>query len=40
VFPGDNPWDRDISALPVRADSSAFIDSIGRSRGSDDDLGP
>jgi hypothetical protein len=31
VFPGDNPWNREISALPVRADSNAFIDSIGRS---------
>ena len=30
VFPGDNPWNRDISSLPVRADSDAFIDSIGR----------
>ena len=30
VFPGDNPWNRDISSLPVRADSDEFIDSIGR----------
>src|SRR5262245_23846771 len=31
VFPGDNPWNLDVSSLPVRADSDTFIDSIGRS---------
>jgi len=30
VFPADNPWNQDVSALPVRADSDSFIDSIGR----------
>lgn len=30
VFPADNPWNRDVSALPVRADSDVLIDSIGR----------
>ena len=30
VFPADNPWNRDVSTLPVRADSDALIDSIGR----------
>jgi hypothetical protein len=30
VFPEDNPWNRDVSALPVRADSDTLIDSIGR----------
>jgi hypothetical protein len=30
VFPADNAWNRDVSALPVRADSDALIDSIGR----------
>jgi hypothetical protein len=30
VFPGDNAWNRDISGLPVRADSDTLIDSIGR----------
>jgi hypothetical protein len=31
VFPADNPWNTDISAYPVRADSAAFINSIGAS---------
>jgi hypothetical protein len=30
VFPADNPWNQDVSALAVRADSDSFIDSIGR----------
>lgn len=30
VFPPDNPWNLDVSTLPVRADSDALIDSIGR----------
>jgi hypothetical protein len=30
VFPADNPWNQDVSALPVHADSDTFIDSIGR----------
>lgn len=33
VFPGDNPWNTDISdpgAYPVHQSSDAFIDSIGR----------
>ncbi len=30
VFPADNSWNRDVSTLPVHADSDAFIESIGR----------
>lgn len=30
IFPADNPWNTDISALPVHPNSDAFIDSIGR----------
>lgn len=30
VLPADNVWNRDISALPVHANSDAYIDSIGR----------
>jgi hypothetical protein len=29
VFPSDNVWNRDISALPVRSDSAALVASIG-----------
>jgi hypothetical protein len=29
VFPPDNPWNQDISALPVHADSAKMIASIG-----------
>lgn len=30
VFPADNAWNMDVSALPVHPDSDTFIDSIGR----------
>jgi hypothetical protein len=30
VFPADNPWNQDVSALPVHPSSDAFIDRIGR----------
>ena len=30
VFPADNPWNQDVSALPLHPDSDTFIDSIGR----------
>lgn len=30
VFPADNPWNLDVSSLPVHPDSDTFIDSIGR----------
>jgi hypothetical protein len=36
VFPADNPWNQDVSALPLHPDSDAFIDSIGR----DDNVHP
>ena len=36
VFPPDNPWNLDVSELPVHPDSETFIDSIGR----DDRLHP
>lgn len=29
VFPADNAWNEDVSALPVSADSAAYIQSIG-----------
>lgn len=33
VFPASNPWNRDVSALPVHPNSAALIDSIGADRG-------
>lgn len=30
VFPEDNPWNLDVSSLPVHPDSDVYIDSIGR----------
>jgi hypothetical protein len=41
VFPPDNPWNQDISALPVHPDSAAMIASIGadRSLGYNLDMG-
>lgn len=30
IFPPDNPWNQDISSLPLRPDSDALIDAIGR----------
>jgi hypothetical protein len=32
VFPPDNPWNQDISALPVHADSAKMIASIGKDK--------
>jgi hypothetical protein len=31
VFPHDNAWNRDVSALPVHPQSDEFVDAIGRS---------
>jgi hypothetical protein len=31
IFPADNPWNQDISAAPVHANSAAYITSIGQS---------
>jgi hypothetical protein len=39
VFPADNPWNQDVSALPVHPDSDAFIDSIGRDTSLHPDFG-
>ncbi len=39
IFPADNPWNQDISGLPVHPDSDAFIDSIGRDTGMHADFG-
>jgi hypothetical protein len=33
LFPTDNVWNKDISALPVRADSATLLSSIGLSTG-------
>jgi hypothetical protein len=30
MFPPDNPWNQDISGLPLHPQSDAFVDSIGR----------
>src|SRR5690349_13221333 len=32
VFPPDNPWNQDISGLPVHKDSALMIASIGAER--------
>lgn len=29
IFPADNPWNQDISSLPVHPNSAAFLSSIG-----------
>jgi hypothetical protein len=33
VFPPDNPWNEDISALPLLPNSKAMIDTIGANKG-------
>ena len=38
-FPADNPWNRDVSALPVDPRSDALIASMGLSRGLHPDFG-
>jgi hypothetical protein len=38
VFPPDNPWNQDISALPVHANSAAIIASIGKDKHIDYNL--
>lgn len=38
VFPPDNPWNQDISALPVHSNSTAIIASIGRDKHIDFNL--
>lgn len=39
IFPADNPWNQDVSALAVHPDSDAFIDSIGRGTAMHADFG-
>lgn len=39
VFPADNPWNEDISGLPVHPDSAAYIASIGLDTGLHPDFG-
>lgn len=39
LFPADNPWNQDISALPVHPNSDAFIASIGAGTGLHPDFG-
>src|SRR5262245_47585586 len=38
VFPPDNPWNQDISALPVHSNSAAIIASIGKDKHIDFNL--
>jgi len=40
LFPDDNWWNLDISNAPVDAQSSAYLDFIGRTRASHPDFGP
>jgi len=40
LLPADNWWNQDISSAPVDAQSNAYIDFIGRSRGAHPDFGP
>src|SRR5437868_13380076 len=40
LFPSDNWWNEDVSSAPVDAQSSSFIDFIGRTRGMHPDFGP
>jgi len=39
IFPQDNPWNLDISTLPLHPDSAALIASIGVNRGVHPDFG-
>jgi hypothetical protein len=39
VFPGDSPWNQDISTLPLRADSSTYINNMSPTRGMHPDWG-
>lgn len=39
VFPANNPWNRDISKLPVHPRSDQFVDSVGRSARIHPDFG-
>jgi len=39
VFPADNPWNQRVDKLPVAANSTAIIDSIGATTGLHPDFG-
>lgn len=39
AFPGDNPWNQDISGLPVDRNSATLISSIGLTTGMHPDFG-
>lgn len=39
VFPADNPWNQDVSGLPVHPDSDTFVDRIGRGEHVHPDFG-
>lgn len=39
IFPSDNPWNQDVSQMPRSANSSAYINSIGASKGLHPDFG-
>lgn len=39
IFPPDNPWNQDISVLPVHSNSANFINSIGANTGLHPDFG-
>jgi hypothetical protein len=39
VFPSDNPWNQDISTLPIHMQSNAYITSIGIARSLHPDFG-
>lgn len=39
VFPADNPWNQDVSALPVHPKSDAYLASAGLSTGLHPDFG-
>ena len=39
IFPADNPWNQDISRLPVHKNSAAFVASIGMDRPLHPDYG-
>ena len=39
IFPADNPWNEDVSNLPVSANSAAYINSIGAAKNLHPDFG-
>jgi len=39
IFPADNPWNRDVSELPVHPRSADYIKSIGPAKGLHPDFG-